>query len=56
MDDYIERGKAAELLCKMICGNDRAKRYAEKRFGDRKLALLVRMAVEEYLERCGEMK
>ena len=24
MDDYIERGKAAELLCKMICGNDRA--------------------------------
>lgn len=24
MADYIERGKAAELLCKMICGNDRA--------------------------------
>ena len=42
-----------------ILGTDlynRAKRYAEKRFGNRKLALLVRMAVEEYLERCGEMK
>lgn len=35
---------------------DRAKQYAEKKFGNRKLALLVRMAVEEYLERCGEMK
>ena len=31
----------------------RAKLYAEKRFGNRKLALLVRMAVEEYLERAG---
>ena len=32
---------------------ERAKRYAEHRFGNRKLALLVRMAVEEYLERVG---
>ena len=32
---------------------DRSKRYAEKRFGNRKLALLVRMAVEEFLERVG---
>lgn len=32
---------------------ERAKRYAEKRFGNRKLALLVRMAVEEFLERVG---
>lgn len=32
---------------------ERAKQYAEKRFGNRKLALLVRMAVEEYLERVG---
>lgn len=35
---------------------ERAKRYTEKKFGNRKLALLVRMAVVEYLERCGEMK
>ena len=36
-----------------ILGTDlynRAKRYAEKRFGNRKLALLVRMAVEEAVE------
>lgn len=33
-----------------------AKQYAEKRFGNRKLAFLVRMAVKEYLKRCGEMK
>lgn len=33
---------------------DRAKRYAEQKFGNRKLALLVRMAVEEYLERVGD--
>lgn len=32
---------------------DRAKCYAEKRFGNRKLALLVRIAVEEFLERVG---
>lgn len=32
---------------------ERAKRYAEQKFGNRKLALLVRMAVEEYLERAG---
>lgn len=32
---------------------ERAKRYAEQKFGNRKLALLVRMAVEEYLERVG---
>ena len=35
---------------------NRAKKFAEQKFGNRKLALLVRMAVEEYLERCGEMK
>lgn len=35
---------------------ERAKQYAEKRFGKRKVALLIRMAVEEYLERCGKMK
>lgn len=29
----------------------RAKSYADRVFGNRKLALLVRMAVEEYLER-----
>ena len=34
----------------------RAKSYADRVFGNRKLALLVRMAVEEYLKRCGEMK
>lgn len=42
-------------LCRVL-GKElykRAKRYAEKRFGNRKLALLVRMAVEEYLERVG---
>lgn len=32
---------------------NRAKKIAERRFGNRKLALLVRMAVEEYLERVG---
>ena len=32
---------------------DRAKRYAERKFGCRKLALLVRMAVEEYLQKVG---
>lgn len=32
---------------------ERAKRYAEKRFGNRKLALLVRMAVGEFLEKVG---
>ena len=39
-----------------ILGTDlynRAKRYAEKRFGNRKLAMLVRVAVEEFLERVG---
>lgn len=29
---------------------ERAKRYAEQKFGNRKLALLVRVAVEEYLK------
>ena len=45
-------------LCRVLGKElyERAKRYAEKRFGNRKLALLVRVAVEEYLERCGEMK
>ena len=45
-------------LCRVLGGElyERAKQYAEKKFGNRKLALLVRMAVEEYLERCGEMK
>lgn len=32
---------------------DRAKRYAEQRFGVRKLAMLVRIAVKEYLDRKG---
>lgn len=32
---------------------DRAKQYAERKFGKRKLALLVRIAVVEYLERMG---
>lgn len=32
---------------------ERAKRYADKRFGKRKLALLIRIAVEEYLQRVG---
>ena len=32
---------------------ERAKRYAEQRFGCRKLALLVRLAVEEYLEKAS---
>lgn len=32
---------------------DRAERYAEQRFGKCKLALLVRVALEEYLERNG---
>lgn len=32
---------------------DRARKFAERKFGSRKLALLVRMAVEEYLERVG---
>ena len=32
---------------------DRSKRYAEKRFGKRKLAMLIRIAVEEYLQRVG---
>ena len=39
-----------------ILGNalyERAKRYAEKQFGNRKLALLVRIAIVEYLERMG---
>lgn len=39
-----------------ILGNDlydRARKFAEQKFGNRKLALLVRMAVEEYLERVG---
>lgn len=29
---------------------NRAKRYAEKKFGKRKLAMLIRIAVEEYLK------
>lgn len=32
---------------------DRAKRYADKQFGVRKLAMLVRIAVKEYLDREG---
>ena len=42
-------------LCRVLGKElyERAKRCAEKRFGNRKLALLVRMAVEEYLERVG---
>lgn len=31
----------------------RAKSYADRVFGNRKLAMLVRVAVEEYLERAG---
>lgn len=45
-------------LCRVLGKElyERAKQYAEKKFGNRKLALLVRMAVEEYLGRCGETK
>ena len=32
---------------------ERAKQYADKRFGKRKLAMLIRIAVEEYLQRVG---
>lgn len=32
---------------------ERAKLYAEQKFGCRKLAMLVRVAVVEYLERAG---
>lgn len=32
---------------------ERAKRFADKKFGSRKLSLLVRMAVLEYLEKAG---
>lgn len=31
----------------------RAKSYADRVFGNRKLAMLVRIAVEKYLERAG---
>lgn len=32
---------------------NRAKRYAEQRFGNRKIATLIRIAVVEYLEKLG---
>lgn len=32
---------------------DRAKKFAEQKFGNRKLALLVRIAVVEYLRKEG---
>lgn len=32
---------------------DRAKRYAEQHFGNRKMVVVIRLAVEEFLERVG---
>lgn len=30
---------------------ERLKKYSERRFGDRKMVVVIRLAVEEYLER-----
>lgn len=42
-------------LCRVLGKElyERAKQYAEQKFGNRKLALLVRMAVGEFLEKVG---
>lgn len=32
---------------------DRLKKYSERRFGDRKMVVVIRLAVEEFLERVG---